>query len=166
MNRLAQETHLTDEHNEHPVQVFTALDHVGIAVPDLDAAIGFYERTFGAQLVHRERVEHDGVEEALLACGDSFVQLLTPSREGSAIGKWLEKHGAGIHHVGYRVTDCAVALEQAVAAGARALDATPRPGSRGTTVAFLHPKTALGTLIELVEDPTERRWSSWETNAS
>lgn len=189
MNRLSQETHLYDGHDRHParseaagksdasgarvratdtdpVEVFTALDHVGIAVPDLDAAVGFYEQTFGARLVHRERVEHDGVEEALMACGDSFVQLLTPTRDDSAIDNWLKRHGPGIHHVGYRVSDCAVARDQAVAAGVRALDDAPRPGSRGTTVAFLHPKTALGTLIELVEDPTAQRWASWETTES
>jgi methylmalonyl-CoA/ethylmalonyl-CoA epimerase len=132
-------------------EVLTAIDHVGIVVADLDEAIGLYESTFGARLARRERIDHDGVEEALMAVGDSFVQLLTPTRSDSAVAKFLTKHGPGLHHVGYRVDDCGEALTQAVGAGMTALDAAPRPGSRGTTVAFLHPKTALGTLIELVQ---------------
>jgi methylmalonyl-CoA/ethylmalonyl-CoA epimerase len=125
---------------------------VAIAVRDLDAAVAWYEETFGAQVAHREVVERDGVEEALLAVADSYIQLLTPFREDSTVAKFLESKGEGIHHVGYRVADCGEALRQAVAAGARAIDAEPRPGSRGTTVAFLHPKTAFGTLIELVQE--------------
>ncbi len=132
--------------------VLTAIDHVGIVVDDLDGAVAFYEQTFGAKVVHRERVEQDGVEEALLAAGGDYVQLLTPTREDSAVAKWLSKHGSGLHHVGYRVTSCQEALDRAVAAGVRALDAAPRPGSRGTTVAFLHPKSSFGTLIELVQE--------------
>lgn len=130
----------------------TEVDHVAIAVRDLDAAIDWYKQTFGATVAHREVVERDGVEEALLAVADSYVQLLTPTREDSPVAKYLDSKGEGLHHVGYRVDDCAAALEQAVAAGARAIDDAPRPGSRGTTVAFLHPKTAFGTLIELVQE--------------
>jgi methylmalonyl-CoA/ethylmalonyl-CoA epimerase len=130
----------------------TEVDHVAIAVRDLDAAIEWYAETLGAQVSHREVIERDGVEEALLAVADSFVQLLTPIRDDSPVAKFLASKGEGIHHVGYRVADCATALEQAVAAGAKAIDAQPRPGSRGTTVAFLHPKTAFGTLIELVQE--------------
>jgi methylmalonyl-CoA/ethylmalonyl-CoA epimerase len=130
----------------------TEVDHVAIAVRDLDAAVAWYAETFGATVAHRELVEPDGVEEALLAVADSFIQLLTPFREDSPVAKFLEAKGEGIHHVGYRVADCGEALRQAVAAGARAIDAEPRPGSRGTTVAFLHPKTAFGTLIELVQE--------------
>lgn len=130
----------------------TEVDHVAIAVRDLDAAVAWYEETFGAQVAHREFVERDGVEEALLAVADSYIQLLTPSRDDSTVAKFLDSKGEGIHHVGYRVADCREALRQAVAAGARAIDAEPRPGSRGTTVAFLHPKTAFGTLIELVQE--------------
>jgi methylmalonyl-CoA/ethylmalonyl-CoA epimerase len=132
--------------------LFTELDHVAIAVRDLDAAIAWYELAFGATVAHREIVESDGVEEALLAVADSYVQLLTPTRPDSPVAKYLENRGEGIHHVGYRVTDCGAALKAATAAGARAIDAAPRPGSRGTTVAFLHPKTGFGTLIELVEE--------------
>jgi methylmalonyl-CoA/ethylmalonyl-CoA epimerase len=131
----------------------TEVDHVAIAVNDLDAAVQWYADTLGAQVTHREVIERDGVEEALLAVADSYVQLLTPIRDDSTVAKFLATKGEGIHHVGYRVADCAAALEQAVAAGAKAIDAQPRPGSRGTTVAFLHPKTAFGTLIELVEEP-------------
>ena len=130
----------------------TEIDHVAIAVRDLDAAVAWYAEMFGATVAHREVVERDGVEEALLKVSDSYVQLLMPVREDSTVAKWLDGHGEGIHHVGYRVTDCAKALDQAVSSGARAIDAEPRPGSRGTTVAFLHPKTAFGTLIELVQE--------------
>jgi methylmalonyl-CoA epimerase len=132
--------------------VLTEVDHVAIAVRDLDAAVAWYQEAFGATVAHREVVERDGVEEALLAVADSFVQLMTPVRDDSTVARFLETRGEGIHHVGYRVTDCAKALDQAVSSGARAIDAEPRPGSRGTTVAFLHPKTAFGTLIELVQE--------------
>jgi methylmalonyl-CoA/ethylmalonyl-CoA epimerase len=131
----------------------TEIDHVAIAVHDLDAAIDWYRTAFGATVAHREVVESDGVEEALLAVADSYVQLLTPTREDSPVARYLSTRGEGLHHVGYRVADCAAALDAARDAGARAIDAVPRPGSRGTTVAFLHPKTGFGTLIELVEDP-------------
>ncbi len=130
----------------------TEVDHVAIAVRDLDAAVQWYAETLGAQLAHREVIDKDGVEEALLSVADSFIQLLTPTRDDSPVAKFLATKGEGIHHVGYRVEDCAIALNQAVEAGAKAIDAQPRPGSRGTTVAFLHPKTAFGTLIELVQE--------------
>ena len=132
--------------------ILTEIDHVAIAVNDLDAAIGFYEQAFGATVEHRETVEHDGVDEALLRVAESYVQLITGTREDSPVTKFLAKRGEGLHHVGYRVDDCAAALEALVAAGATPIDAKPRPGSRNTTVAFIHPKGALGTLIELVEE--------------
>jgi methylmalonyl-CoA/ethylmalonyl-CoA epimerase len=130
----------------------TEVDHVAIAVRDLDAAVAWYADAFGAKVAHREVVERDGVEEALLAVADSYVQLLTPIRDDSPVAKFLAAKGEGVHHVGYRVENCAAALGQAVAAGARPIDTAPRPGSRGTTVAFLHPKNAFGTLIELVQE--------------
>ncbi len=130
----------------------TEIDHVAIAVRDLDAAAAWYQQTLGATVAHRERIESDGVEEALLKVADSYVQLLTPIREDSPVAKFLERKGEGIHHVGYRVTDCAAALESMKAAGATMIDAVPRPGSRGTTVAFVHPKSGFGTLIELVQE--------------
>ncbi len=132
--------------------LLTEIDHVAIAVADLDAAVAWYERAFGAQVVHRERVESDGVEEALLAVADSFVQLLTPTREDSPVAKFLASRGEGLHHVGYRVADCAAALQAVKDSGGRVIDEQPRPGSRGTTVAFVHPKAAFGTLIELVQE--------------
>jgi methylmalonyl-CoA/ethylmalonyl-CoA epimerase len=132
--------------------MLTEVDHVAIAVRDLDAAVAWYAEAFGATVAHREVVERDGVEEVLLAVADSYVQLLTPTRDDSTVAKFLDSKGEGIHHVGYRVDDCSAALKQVVESGARAIDAEPRPGSRGTTVAFLHPKTAFGTLIELVQE--------------
>ena len=128
------------------------IDHVAIAVRDLDAAIAYYRDTFGVEVEHREVVESDGVEEALLKVAESYIQLLTPTRPDSPVAKSLETRGEGLHHIGYRVADCAAALELVMAEGHRVIDEAPRPGSRGTTVAFVHPKTAFGTLIELVQE--------------
>ena len=132
--------------------LLTEIDHIAIAVHDLEGAIEWYRGTFGCEVEHREVVEKDGVEEALLKVADSYVQLLTPVRDDSPVAKYLEKKGEGIHHIGFRVDDCAAALDQVKAQGHKVIDEAPRPGSRGTTVAFVHPKTALGTLIELVEE--------------
>jgi len=132
--------------------ILTEIDHVAIAVHDLEAAITYYEEAFGAHVHHREIVESDGVEEALLKVADSYIQLTTATRPDSPIAKHLEKRGEGLHHIGYRVDDCQVALDAMVAAGATAIDQSPRPGSRGTTVAFMHPKGSFGTLIELVQE--------------
>jgi methylmalonyl-CoA epimerase len=130
----------------------TEIDHVAIAVRDLDAAIDWYGQMFGASVEHRERVERDGVEEALLKVADSYIQLLTPIADTSPVAKYLEKNGEGLHHVGYRVDDCGAVLEAMKEKGARVIDQAPRPGSRGTTVAFVHPKGSFGTLIELVQE--------------
>ncbi|MEY2610938.1 MAG: methylmalonyl-CoA epimerase, partial [Actinomycetota bacterium] len=119
---------------------------------DLEAAIDYYKRAFGAEVDHREVVESDGVEEALLKVAESYVQLLTPTRPDSPVAKAIEKRGEGLHHIGYRVADCGQALAAMIAAGAKAIDQAPRPGSRGTTVAFIHPKGSFGTLIELVQE--------------
>ena len=132
--------------------LLTEIDHVAMAVFDLDAAIDYYATTFRAAVTHRERVERDGVEEALIAVADSFIQLVSPTRDDSPVAKFLERNGEGLHHVGYRVNDVAAALQAVRAAGGRLIDEAPRPGSRGTTVAFVHPKGALGTLIELVQE--------------
>lgn len=132
--------------------MLTEIDHIAIAVHDLDAAVAYYESTFGCVVAHRELIETDGVEEALLKVADSYIQLLTPTRDDSPVAKYLERKGEGIHHVGYRVDDCAAALAQVIAQGYKTIDQAPRPGSRGTTVAFVHPKTAFGTLIELVQE--------------
>ncbi len=132
--------------------MFTEIDHVAIAVFDLEAAIAYYGDTFGCEVEHRETVEKDGVEEALLRVADSYIQLLTPTRDDSPVAKYMEKKGEGIHHIGYRVADCGAALDAVKAQGHKVIDEVPRPGSRGTTVAFVHPKTAFGTLIELVQE--------------
>ncbi len=132
--------------------LLTEIDHVAIAVNDLEAAIKYYDETFGCTVEHREVVESDGVEEALLKVADSYIQLLTPTRDDSPVAKYLANKGEGLHHVGYRVKDAAVALESVKQHGFRVIDEHPRPGSRGTTVAFVHPKTAFGTLIEIVQE--------------
>jgi methylmalonyl-CoA/ethylmalonyl-CoA epimerase len=132
--------------------LLTEIDHVAIAVKDLEAAIDYYARAFGATVEHREIVESDGVEEALLKVAESYIQLLTPTRADSPVAKAIEKRGEGLHHVGYRVADASAALASMVAAGATPIDTAPRPGSRGTTVAFVHPKSSFGTLIELVQE--------------
>lgn len=132
--------------------ILTEIDHVAIAVRDLDAAIDYYSRAFGAVVDHREVVERDGVEEALLKVADSYIQLLTPTRPDSPIARALDKRGEGLHHVGYRVADCKAALDAMITAGATPIDVEPRPGSRGTMVGFIHPKGSFGTLIELVQE--------------
>ena len=132
--------------------VLTEIDHVAIAVRDLDGAVEYYRATYGVDPVHREVVDNDSVEEVLLRVADSYIQLLTPVRDDSPVAKYLDKNGEGIHHIAYRVDDCAAALDRVKREGHRVIDEVPRPGSRGTTVAFLHPKTAFGTLIELVQE--------------
>lgn len=132
--------------------LLTEIDHVAIAVKDLEGAIAYYQDTFGATVEHREVVESDGVEEALLRVAESYIQLLTPTRDDSPVAKAIDKRGEGLHHVGYRVEDCAAALQSVKDHGGKVIDEAPRPGSRGTTVAFVHPKGAFGTLIELVQE--------------
>ena len=132
--------------------ILSEIDHVAIAVNDLEAAITYYQDAFGATVHHREIVESDGVEEALIKVAESYIQLTSATNEDSPIAKFLAKHGEGLHHIGYRVDDCAEALQAMIEAGARPIDQAPRPGSRGTTVAFIHPKGSFGTLIELVQE--------------
>jgi methylmalonyl-CoA/ethylmalonyl-CoA epimerase len=129
------------------------IDHVGYAVEDLDAAVRYHQRLYGAEVVHREELERDGVREALLGVGQSFIQLLEPTRPDSPVARFLERHGPGVHHVAYGVADVAAMLEAFKKLGVQLVDDHPRPGSRGCTVAFLHPKGAMGVLVELVEDP-------------
>lgn len=133
------------------------IDHVALAVPDVEVAARFFEQAFGARVAHRERIERDQVEEVLLAVGDGFVQLLAPTGPESTVARFLARRGPGLHHVGFRVEDCGAALEQLRRAGLELLDDAPRPGSRGTTVAFVQPRSAFGALVELVEEPTEVR---------
>lgn len=129
------------------------IDHVGYAVHDLDEAVRYHERLYGAEVSHRERMERDGVDEALLAVGDSYIQLLAPTRPDSPVGRFLARNGPGVHHIGYGVADVATTLKDLKGLGVQVVDDHPRPGSRGCTVAFLHPKGAMGVLVELVEDP-------------
>ena len=132
--------------------LLTEIDHIAIAVRDLEAAVEYYQKAFGATIDHREVVESDGVEEVLMKVAESYIQLLTPTNPESPVAKAIEKRGEGLHHIGYRVNDCAEALASMIAAGATPIDKAPRPGSRGTTVAFMHPKGSFGTLIELVQE--------------
>ena len=133
--------------------MFTLIDHVGIAVSDLGQAIEGYRRTFGMEPVHRERMDDQGVEEVLFAVGESFVQLIGALGPDTPVGRFLGKRGPGLHHVGYRVANVAEALEHLRAEAVTLIDETPRPGSRGTTIAFVHPKDMGGVLVELVEAP-------------
>jgi methylmalonyl-CoA/ethylmalonyl-CoA epimerase len=128
------------------------IDHVGIAVRDLEASVERYRRAFGVEPVHREIVEHQGVEEVLFKVGTSYVQLLRALGPDTPVGKFLERRGEGVHHVGYRVTDIRAALARLEEQGLELVDREPRPGSRGTTVAFVHPKALDGVLIELVQE--------------
>ncbi|MGH8906183.1 MAG: methylmalonyl-CoA epimerase [Egibacteraceae bacterium] len=130
------------------------IDHVGYAVEDMEMAIGYHQRLYHAEVTRREEIERDGVREALLAIGSSFIQLLEPTRADSSVARFLERNGPGVHHIGYGVADVAATLEDLRQLGVRLVDDHPRPGSRGCTVAFLHPKGAMGVLVELVEDPT------------
>ena len=132
--------------------ILTEIDHIAIAVHDREAAISYYKDAFGAEVHHREIVESDGVEEALRKGADSYIQLTSATTEDSPIAKFLSRRGEGLHHVGYRVDDCGKALAEMIKAGATPIDSAPRPGSRGTTVAFVHPKGSFGTLIELVQE--------------
>jgi methylmalonyl-CoA/ethylmalonyl-CoA epimerase len=127
------------------------VDHVGIAVSNLDGAIEHYERAFGVSLAHRERVEEQGVEEAMFRVGESWIQLLAPLGPDTPVGKFLAKRGEGIHHVGYGVSDVRAALARLKAEGVPLIDEQPRRGSRGSQVAFVHPKGVGGVLVELVQ---------------
>jgi methylmalonyl-CoA/ethylmalonyl-CoA epimerase len=130
----------------------TEVDHVGIAVRDLDAAVAEYRSAFGLEPVHREHVEDQGVEEVLFAVGHSYIQLLAATGPDTPVGRFLERRGEGVHHVGYRVEDVEPVLVALRAAGLRLIDERPRPGSRGTMVAFVHPKGLRGVLVELVQE--------------
>jgi methylmalonyl-CoA epimerase len=127
------------------------LDHVGIAVHDLDAALEAYRTRYGVEPLHRDRVEAQGVEEAMIPVGGSFVQLLQPLGPDTPVGRFLAKNGEGLHHVAYAVPDIVAALGHLEEAGARLIDREPRAGGRGAKIAFVHPADLAGTLIELVE---------------
>jgi methylmalonyl-CoA/ethylmalonyl-CoA epimerase len=131
--------------------VILDIDHVGIAVTDLEEAVERYRRTLGVEPSHRERVHDQGVEEVLFPVGTSFVQLLGALGPDTPVGSFLATRGPGVHHVAYRVDDVAAALAHLRSEGVRLVDETPRPGSRNTLIAFVHPKGMEGVLVELVE---------------
>jgi methylmalonyl-CoA epimerase len=131
--------------------MFGRIDHVGVAVADLEAALALHEQTYGMPVVHRETIESQGVEAVLLDVGESHVELLRPLAEGTPVGRFLARRGPGLHHVAYRVDDIEAALERLRERGIRLIDETPRPGIRRTRVAFLHPLASGGVLTELVE---------------
>ena len=129
------------------------MDHIGVAVEDLDEAIELYGERLGMPVHHRETVEEQGVEAVLLGVGDSHVELLRPLGPDTAVGKFLERSGPGLHHVAYGTDDIDSALDAVRGAGLRLIDEQPRTGIRGSRVAFLHPKSTGGVLTELVEPP-------------
>jgi methylmalonyl-CoA/ethylmalonyl-CoA epimerase len=131
--------------------MFEAVDHVGVAVEDLESAIALYSEGFGLPLEHRETVTEQGVEAALIGVGDSHVELLQPLGEDTPVGRFLSKRGPGLHHTAYRCADVADALERCRANGMRLIDEMPRRGIRNSLVAFLHPGSTGGVLTELVQ---------------
>ena len=131
--------------------MFGRIDHIGVAVDDLDGAVALYRDSFGMAEQHRETIEAFDVEAVLLEVGEGHVELLKPLSSDSGIGKFLERNGPGLHHVAYQTTDIDSALEQVKAAGMQLIDQEPRRGIRGSRVAFLHPKATGGVLTELVE---------------
>jgi methylmalonyl-CoA/ethylmalonyl-CoA epimerase len=135
--------------------MFEAVDHIGVAVEDLDSAIQLYSEALGMPLQHRETVSEQGVEAALLGVGDSHVELLLPLGDETPVGRFIAKRGPGLHHTAYRCADVAEALEQCRARGLRLIDERPRRGIRDSRVAFLHPSSTGGVLTELVEPAEE-----------
>ena len=131
--------------------MLSAIDHIGVAVEDLDAAITVHQDTLGMTLVHRETVTEQGVEAVLLDVGDSHVELLQPLGPDTAVGKFLARRGPGLHHVAYRVDDVEDALRRLSAAGVRLIDERPRTGIRNSRVAFVHPAATGGVLTEIVQ---------------
>jgi len=135
--------------------MFERIDHIGVAVEDLDAAIALYGERLSLELVHRETVESQGVEAVLLDVGENHVELLRPLSPDTPVGKFLAKRGPGLHHVAYQTTDIEGTLEALRAAGMRLIDEQPRTGIRGSRVAFLHPGSSGGVLTEIVQPAEE-----------
>jgi methylmalonyl-CoA/ethylmalonyl-CoA epimerase len=130
----------------------TDIDHVAIACADLEASVAHYRRVLGLEPSHRERVDDQGVEEVLFPAGTSYVQLLGALGPDTPVGRFLTSRGPGLHHVAYRVDDIEAALAALRDDGIRLIDAAPRPGSRGTSIAFVHPASMGGVLVELVQE--------------
>ena len=131
--------------------VFNRIDHIGIAVEDIDAALALYERDYEMTLVHREAVTEQGVDAALLDVGENHVELLGPLGPDTPVGKFLAKKGPGIHHVAYQVDDIEAALKSLRDSGMKLIDETPRVGIRDSRVAFVRPRSAGGVLTEIVQ---------------
>jgi methylmalonyl-CoA/ethylmalonyl-CoA epimerase len=131
--------------------VFGRLDHIGVAVDDLEEAVSLYSERLGMPVQHRETVEEQGVQAVLLGVGESHVELLSPLGPETAVGRFLERNGPGMHHVAYGTDDIESALQDARAAGLALIDEQPRTGIRGSRVAFVHPKSTGGVLTELVQ---------------
>jgi methylmalonyl-CoA/ethylmalonyl-CoA epimerase len=136
--------------------VFGRIDHIGVAVEDLDEAISLYRDRLGMQLQHRETVEELGVEAVLLGIGDGHVELLTPAAPDSPVGRFLDRRGPGMHHVAYQTDDIDSALESVRASGLQLIDERPRAGILRSRVAFVDPKSTGGVLMELVEPAKDR----------
>ena len=141
--------------NTLPAVKLINLDHVAIAVHDLDSALAGYRERYQVEPLYREEVTTQGVEEAMLPIGGSYLQLLQPLGPDTPVGRFLERHGEGLHHVAYTVASIEAALDHLKTEGARLIDSEPRIGGRGTRIAFVHPTDLGGTLIELVEHPYE-----------
>jgi methylmalonyl-CoA/ethylmalonyl-CoA epimerase len=135
--------------------MLSAIDHVGVAVENIDVALGLYRDQLGMPLVHRETVTEQGVDAALLDVGDGHNELVAPLHADTAVGKYLSRHGPGLHHVAYRVASVQETLDACVAAGLRLIDTEPRSGIRGSRVAFLHPTATGGVLTEIVQPAKE-----------
>jgi methylmalonyl-CoA epimerase len=133
--------------------MFARVDHIGVAVEDLDAAIALHEQTYGMAVAHREVVEEQGVEAVLLDVGENHVELLRPLNGETPVGRFLSKRGPGLHHVAYQVTDVQATLDTLRDRGLRLIDEAPRTGIRGSRVAFLHPDSSGGVLTEIVQPP-------------
>jgi methylmalonyl-CoA epimerase len=131
--------------------MFDGIDHVGIAVAEIDSALALYCETFSMELIHRERVEEHDVEIAMLRAGEDQVELVAPLGAETAVGRFLAARGSGLHHVAYRVSDIDAALDELRAREVELIDATPRPGARSSRIAFVDPGSAGGVLTELVE---------------
>ena len=130
------------------------IEHVAVAVADLDAAIALYRDVWGLEVSDRERVEDQGVEEAMVKIGESYIQLLGATGPDTTVGKFLERRGEGLHHIAYEVDDLEAVLAQLKEQGVPLIDETPRRGGRGHMVAFVHPKGNRGLLVELIQKPT------------
>ena len=135
--------------------MFARVDHIGVAVEDLDAAIALHERDYGMALVHREVIDDQGVEAVLLDVGENHVELLLPLDEETPVGRFLSKRGPGLHHVAYQVADVQATLDALRERGLQLIDETPRTGIRGSRVAFLHPASSGGVLTEIVQPSEE-----------